>query len=578
MLPYNTSAQNEMGNMQGGQPLSIHHQMLPMPNPPQKRPYVEAEGQLMMEDSLERPAPKKKGRKKSFIWAHVVTDEMGKVHCKHCGALIRVNYGEKVERLRRHFIKNCPKNPFSKDSKEYEELIEAVSAPAADHKRKSFIPQGKTKNNRVISYSVGFVATVLTAPSMELTPEQIQQLESQGNRSSNWAGVKLTGSPTASYDNSLDKIRNCHFSGNIYIGVFVKNAAMAHGVSVPCGLYNSNFSGTCILSDNCYIFNTSMLCNVFIGRNSCIVNCGMVICEGQTSFGTQRMICVGPESDSPGNVGARTITLNVNASYSEICTAALHPKKDIIDNEDPSKKKGSSMYNNMRTNRNDDYIRYDLSIICDDVEISHCHLVRNVFIGSYSKVNNSSIDSSSLLSHCVITHSELDNCVLHGSCTVESRSTLSAVLMFPHSGVSHGAIVEESVLGPDCSIACGECRRSLLGPFVGFHHQSLLIAASWPLGRGNVAYGSMIGANHTGRTNDQEGLPGEGCFFGLGVSVKFPFSVVYSPYTLIASGTNLISQKISFPFSLVSNYDSGAGANTLRPGWVLWSNPYFIER
>jgi carbonic anhydrase/acetyltransferase-like protein (isoleucine patch superfamily) len=443
---------------------------------------------------------------------------------------------------------------------------------------------GKAKNNRVISYSVGFVATVLTAPSMELTPEQIQQLEAQGNRSTNWAGVKLTGSPTASYENSLDKIRNCHFSGNIYIGVFVKNTTMEHGVTVPCGLYNSNFSGTCILSDNCYIFNTSMLCNVFIGRNSCIVNSGMVICEGQTSFGTQRMICVGPESDSAGSGTARTVTLNVNASYSEICASALQPKKDLMgeDPNDPNKKKGGGggglFGNSMRSNRNDDYIRYDLSIICDDVEIAHCHLVRNVFIGSYSKVNNSSIDSSSLLSHCVITHSELDNCVLHGSCTIASRSTVKAVLMFPHASIEHGANVEESVLGPDCNIASGECKRCLLGPFVGFHHSSLLIASCWPTGRGNIAYGCAIGSNHTGRSNDQECLPGEGCFFGLGTQVKFPFSVMYSPYSLIAASTNCLSQKISFPFSLISNYDSGAGANTLRPGWVLWSNPYYIER
>lgn len=44
----------------------------------------------------DRPIPKKKGRKKSFIWSHVVTDENGKVHCLHCGLLIRVNIGEKV--------------------------------------------------------------------------------------------------------------------------------------------------------------------------------------------------------------------------------------------------------------------------------------------------------------------------------------------------------------------------------------------------------------------------------------------------------------------------------------------------
>ena len=327
---------------------------------------------------------------------------------------------------------------------------------------------------------------------MELTVDQIHQLEAQGNRSSNWPAVKLTGSPTASYENSLDKIRGCYFNGNIYIGVFVKNATMEHGLSVPCGLYNSNFTGTCILSDNCYVFNTSMLCNVFIGRNSCIVNCGMVICEGQTSFGTQKVICVGPESDSTGGLYSRSITLNVNSTYSEVCVNALTPKRpqELMEPEDPNSKNKKGIFRNPRS---DDMIRYDMSIICDDVEISHCHKIRNVFIGSYSRVSSSTIDTCSLLSHCSITFAELDNSVLHGSCVVESRSTLSGVLMFPHAHVSHGAVVEESVLGPDSAIGAGECKRSLLGPFVGFHHQSLLIASCWPLGRGNIAYGSMIG-------------------------------------------------------------------------------------
>jgi carbonic anhydrase/acetyltransferase-like protein (isoleucine patch superfamily) len=432
-----------------------------------------------------------------------------------------------------------------------------------------------------------------------LTSDQIALLESQGNRSPNWSCIKLTGSPTASYDHSLERIRNCYFNGNIYIGVFLKNTSMSHGINLPSGLYNSNFNGTTILSDNCYVFNTSMISNVFIGRNSCLINCGMVICEGQTSFGTQKVICIGPESDMIGSSYAKTVNLNVNASYYEICCQALSSKKVNENGEndhlgggggggsDLTKKKASSTSyygvtgssgRSSSGRHTDDYIRYDLSIICDDVEISHCHLIRNVFLGSYSKVNNSSIDSSSLLSHCTITHSELDNSVLHGSCTVDSRSMLSGVLMFPHSSITQGARVEESILGPDCSISAGECKRSLLGPFTGFHHQSILISSSWPLGRGNLAYGCMLGANHTGRSNDQECQPGEGCFFGLGVSVKFPFNLLFSPYSLIAAGTSCLSQKVSYPFSLISNYDSGAGANTLRPGWILWSNPYYVER
>jgi hypothetical protein len=113
------------------------------------------------------------------------------------------------------------------------------------------------------------------------------------------------------------------------------------------------------------------------------------------------------------------------------------------------------------------------------------------------------------------------------------------------------------------------------------------------------------GANHTSRSNDQECFPGEGSFFGLGSSVTFPFNSLNSPYTITASNTSCLPQKISFPFSLLCNPDvpyplgavgsvkatSAAAANNanaqvqltstmscLKPGWVLISNPYFLEK
>jgi hypothetical protein len=154
--------------------------------------------------------------------------------------------------------------------------------------------------------------------------------------------------------------------------------------------------------------------------------------------------------------------------------------------------------------------------------------------------------------------------------------------MFDHSSVLDGACVTETVLGPDSSIAKGECTHSLLGPFVGFHHQSLLIATCWPLGRGNIAYDAKIGANHTGRMNDQECLAGEGCFFGLGAVVKFPFNCILSPYSFVAMGAVCLPQRVAFPFSLISSSPPDrvgrSGLGMLIPGWVLHSNPYFLER
>lgn len=346
-----------------------------------------------------------------------------------------------------------------------------------------------SRSNRVISYSVGFVATVLSGPCNDLTKEQIHKLEAQGNRSTNWSAVKLTGLPTISYDSTLERIRGCHFNGNIFIGVFMKSVTMSHGVSVPCGLYNSNFSGTCVLSDNCYIFNTGILSNVFVGRNSSVMNCSQVICEGNTSYGTQRTICVGSETGVPGS--GRSIQLNVTSSYYEVCTAAMTKSGSVGAISEDSGSGGD--WNKKKRNKNDDSIRYDISIICDDVEIVQCHLLRNVFIGSYSRITSSSVDSCTLLSHCTITTSECTDCVIHGNCSITSHCICNGVLMFPQCSISMSAKVEESVMGPDSSISVGECKRCLLGPFVGFHHQGLLISTLWPLGRGNIAYGAMIG-------------------------------------------------------------------------------------
>ena len=473
---------------------------------------------------------------------------------------------------------------------------------------------GRAKNsNKIICFNIDYANSVLAGSYSALTAEQVAQLELQGNRSTNWGGVKLLCPAGVSFDSSLDKIRGCFFNGNIFVGLFVKTTMMQGGISVQAGLYNSSFSGNCVLSDNCYVWNTAMLMNVFVGRNSCIVGCGNIIGEGHTSFGTQRMITVGPEA--LGAEAARGLQLNVKSSYADVCASVLRRGAKQV--EDPLDVAGMGALGPMgssssssaaaavaagaagaglvpkpkrpKYNRNDSHVRYDMAIVCDDVEVSQCPLIRNCFIGSYSSVKDSSLNTCTVMAHCEVASTLMVESVMHQSCKVMGGAQLSGVLMFPHSSVAAQAKVTECVLGPDSGVSVGECKNSLLGPLVGFHHQALLISGCWPMGRGNIGYGGMIGANHTGRSNDQECFPGEGVFFGLGCALRFPFSTLQAPYSIVAAGTRCPPQKIAFPFSLVAEptapYPVAAGEqslstamNTLRPGWVLTSNPYFLER
>ena len=91
-----------------------------------------------------------------------------------------------------------------------------------------------------------------------------------------------------------------------------------------------------------------------------------------------------------------------------------------------------------------------------------------------------------------------------------------------HSSAEKHAKVTNSIVGPNTQIAQGEVTASLVGPFVGLHHQSMLIGVLWPEGKGNVASGANVGSNHTSRAPDQELWCGEGMFLGLGVNVKYP--------------------------------------------------------
>jgi hypothetical protein len=58
--------------------------------------------------------------------------------------------------------------------------------------------------------------------------------------------------------------------------------------------------------------------------------------------------------------------------------------------------------------------------------------------------------------------------------------------------------------------------------------------------------------------------------------IKFPVDLTSAPYSIIAAGVQLPPQRITFPFSLITN--GPGGVNQLTPGWLLHYSPYTIAR
>lgn len=210
-----------------------------------------------------------------------------------------------------------------------------------------------------------------------------------------------------------------------------------------------------------------------------------------------------------------------------------------------------------------------------------CPRVTDVLLGPWARLENCIVERATILSSSHAGDSTLidggsvvrDALVQWGSHISTMACVERAVLCEQTHVDRHGKLLD-SLLGPMSGVSEGEVSCSLVGPLLGFHHQALLIAALWPEGKGNVGYGANVGSNHTSKAPDQEIRPGEGVFFGLGTSIKFPANYQSSPYTIIATGVCTLPQKVDFPFSLINTPGESItglspAINEISPGWVL---------
>eukprot|EP00298_Acanthocystis_sp_HF-20_P012946 c20134_g1_i1.p1 GENE.c20134_g1_i1~~c20134_g1_i1.p1 ORF type:complete len:653 (+),score=252.01 c20134_g1_i1:27-1985(+) len=410
--------------------------------------------------------------------------------------------------------------------------------------------------------------TITKAPGRSLKSQELQELIQNGNTCNDWSLIKVLTSKRL----SSGRIRNCVFQGHVHLGSFGETVSFDKSLQLDDGCYQSTIVDSTICSGS-LVSNTHVLARAYVAKGALVMNCGMVTSSNPTKikFGNGISIPVGCEA------GGREVTCYATMSL-EIATA-------VSCNRDHTSSIASF---------NEFVKKYVESIPASRVIIAPHACVRgstleDVFVGPYAIVESSKLEQCTLLSGKgsdqtkISGMSFIKNALIQWGCVVEGLSFVSNSLMCEQSHVErHGKLID-SILGPCSGVAEGECTSSLVGPFVGFHHQSLLIACIWPEGKGNIGYGANVGSNHTGKANDQEIWPGEGTFFGLSTAIKYPANYSKSPYSMIATGVTTLPQKVEFPFSLINSTSESINGispafNEISPGWVVSSNMYMLIR
>ena len=153
-----------------------------------------------------------------------------------------------------------------------------------------------------------------------------------------------------------------------------------------------------------------------------------------------------------------------------------------------------------------------MNVLCPMSSVLHTPRVMHVHLLPRSSIDSAtSVASAILLPHstirdgCTVMHA-----LLQWNSKIASHTDARRVLLMERAEVGPHSFTANSIYGPDSHVSGGEVHCTLFGPNANSHHQSLLIGILWPLGRGNVGYGSNVGSNHTGRIPDQETSVGEG--------------------------------------------------------------------
>ena len=389
----------------------------------------------------------------------------------------------------------------------------------------------------------------------------MQTLIKNNNRCSSptWECVRICSKDE---DVDLSSIHNCFFIENCVLSSQSGTVTAGDETSLPAGFAHCTFRN-CILCPSVAVYNNALIENTIILSNSIIIGCNRISCSKKTTYGNGTVCNMGNE------MGGLEVSLFADLMYNDL-NGIVHTGK--IDQST------LSAYL--------DCVRGDYSII-DSSFVENCSLLTSVYIGSHSHIVSSTIRECTILSSeknpTLVDQGNLSKCIVQWGCSIESGSNAEQSLFCEHTTSSCNAKIVNSIIAPNTGVSSGECNSSLVGPFIGFHHNSVLISAMWYEGKGNIGYGANIGSNHTGRLPDQECIPGEGVFFGLGCNIKYPCNLHNAPYSIIASGVTLLPQRMDFPFSLINRPSKphagiSPALNEVFPGWVLYGNYYMIVR
>ena len=372
-----------------------------------------------------------------------------------------------------------------------------------------------------------------------LTMEEVEQLEHNGNRATDWGQVMVSG--------ALDcrQVRNNVFVGEVKLGCLEEGSLRDGDLSLAEGIYNCTIAEA-MIGSHCALHNVKMLSGYTVG-------------EGCLLFNIDEMTATRPNEDTKGyawmepmneNGGRRIMPFEGMTVGDAYLWAKYRDRERMV-----------AELERMTRERlaKDGYGRVG----------SHCVIKNTRTLHNVAVLSDK--ESPSRIVDCVVL---ADGVVGYG-CRCEYGCMAVRFLLGENVHLEFGARLNDTVVGDNSTIARCEVGNSLIFPSHEQHHNNSFLIASLVMGQSNLAAGSTVGSNHNGRTADNELVAGRGFWPGLCTSLKHSSS--FASYTLLAKGDYPAELSITLPFALVNNNAAKDRLEVMPAYWWMY-NMYALNR
>ena len=369
-----------------------------------------------------------------------------------------------------------------------------------------------------------------------LTPQEIEQLERQGNCAEDWGTVRVA-EPFC-----VGCVRNSTFEGAVSLGNIEERRHSDGALTLKEGIYNSCICNTTV-GDHPTIHNVRMLSRYTIGNDVLLFNIDEMTAD------PKNLAWLEPMNE---NGGRRILPFGGMTIGDAYLWARYRGRKALMERLE-------QMTTALLATEEGRYGR-----VGDSCVIKNTKSIHNVII-------RSSADDRTVVDSCITLR---DGVVGYG-CTLEYGVIAVRFLLGEHVHLEFGLRLNDTVVGDNSTLARCEVGNSIIFPAHEQHHNNSFLLAGLIMGQSNIAAGGTIGSNHNSRTADNEIVGGRG--FWPGLCCSFKHSSRFASYCLLAKADYPSELDITLPFALVNNNVSKDQLEVMPAYWWMY-NMYAMDR